>query len=95
LKRFKYPSSPWVLFWNLANSYLQIWIITSFLLLLHLQIRQNAANSFLKFLKIESILARERQNKSGVHPRLEIADKKTVRLILNLAMEFIQNCIQN
>ena len=47
------------------------------------------------FNNVESIFARERQSKSGVHPRLEIADEKTVRLILNLAMVFIQHCIQS
>ena len=45
------------------------------------------------FANLESILARERQSKSGVHPKIEKADGKTARLILNLSMVFIQHCI--
>jgi hypothetical protein len=46
------------------------------------------------FNNIESIFARERQEKSGVHPKLKKADENSARLILNLAMVFIQHCIQ-
>lgn len=46
------------------------------------------------FDNLESIFARERQSKSGVHPKSEIADEKTAKLILNLTMVFIQHCIQ-
>lgn len=47
------------------------------------------------FKNIESILARERQSKSGAHPKTELADEKTAKMILNLCMVFIQHCATN
>jgi len=46
------------------------------------------------FENIESILARERQETGIAHPKKEYATEKNARTILNLAMVFIQHCIQ-
>ncbi len=46
------------------------------------------------FNNIESIFARERQETGLAHPKKEYATEKNARLILNLAMIFLQHCIQ-
>ncbi len=46
------------------------------------------------FKNIESILVRTRQETSDAHPKKEYATEKNARLILNLAMIFIQHCLQ-
>ena len=46
------------------------------------------------FENIESIFARERQEKGIAHPKNEYATEKNTRTILNLAMIFFQHCIQ-
>ena len=45
------------------------------------------------FKTIESVLMRERQEKGDAHPKKEYASERNARLILNLAMVFIQHCI--
>lgn len=45
------------------------------------------------FNNIESIVARERQDKSVAHPPQSIAEEKNALLMLNLAMVFFQHCI--
>jgi len=47
------------------------------------------------FKDIESVLMQERQEKGHPHPKKEYANEKIARLILNLAMVFMQHCIQN
>ena len=47
------------------------------------------------FKNIESILARTRQETGDAHPKKEYATEKNARLVLNLAMVFIQHCIQS
>jgi hypothetical protein len=46
------------------------------------------------FENMESILAKERQETGIAHPKKEYATEKNTRTILNLAMIFIQHCIQ-
>ncbi len=46
------------------------------------------------FKNLESIFARERQTKGMAHPRLANPTESNSRLILNLAMVFIQHCLQ-
>lgn len=46
------------------------------------------------FDNIESIFAKERQETGIAHPKKEYANEKNARTILNLAMVFIQHCIQ-
>lgn len=46
------------------------------------------------FRNIDSIFAKDRHLKSDAHPTLVKADEKSARLVLNLAMIFIQHCIQ-
>ena len=46
------------------------------------------------FKNIESILARQRKETGIAHPKKEYATEKNSRLVLNLAMIFIQHCIQ-
>jgi hypothetical protein len=46
------------------------------------------------FKNIESILMRERGKTGDAHPKLEYANEKNARLVLNLVMIFIQHCIQ-
>ena len=46
------------------------------------------------FKNIEAIFARERQSTGDAHPKDEYATEKNARTILNLAMIFIQHCIQ-
>lgn len=46
------------------------------------------------FENIESIFAKERQETSIAHPPKEYATEKNARTILNLAMIFLQHCIQ-
>jgi hypothetical protein len=45
------------------------------------------------FNNIESILARERQEKSVAHPPKSVADEKNALLLMNLAMVFFQHCL--
>jgi hypothetical protein len=45
------------------------------------------------FKNINSILARERQQKGIAHPPQEIANEKNALLMLNLAMVFFQHCL--
>lgn len=47
------------------------------------------------FKTIESILMRERQEKGDAHPKKEYATEKNARMVLNLAMVFLQHCITN
>lgn len=47
------------------------------------------------FKNIETILMRERGKTGDAHPKLEYANEKNARLVLNLIMIFIQHCIQN
>ncbi len=44
---------------------------------------------------IESVLMRERQEKGDSHPKKEYANERNAKLVLNLAMVFLQHCIQN
>jgi len=46
------------------------------------------------FRNIEAIFARERKSTGDAHPKAEYATEKNARTILNLAMIFIQHCIQ-
>ena len=46
------------------------------------------------FKNIDSILSRERMTKGDGHPKDEYATEKNARTILNLAMVFLQHCIQ-
>lgn len=46
------------------------------------------------FKNIESVFAKERQETGTAHPKKEYATEKNARMILNLAMIFIQHCIQ-
>ena len=46
------------------------------------------------FKNMESIFAKERKDKGTAHPNKEYADEKIARTILNLAMVFLQHCIQ-
>lgn len=46
------------------------------------------------FKNIDSIFARERKSTGDGHPKDEYATEKNARTILNLAMVFIQHCIQ-
>lgn len=46
------------------------------------------------FNNMESIFARERQETGIAHPKKEYATEKNARTILNLAMIFLQHCIQ-
>lgn len=46
------------------------------------------------FDNLESIFARQRQETSIAHPKKQYANEKNARLILNLAMVFLQHCIQ-
>ncbi len=46
------------------------------------------------FANIESILARQRQETGIAHPKKEYASEKNARIMLNLAMIFLQHCIQ-
>jgi len=46
------------------------------------------------FKNIEAIFARERKSTGDAHPKDEYATEKNARTILNLAMIFIQHCIQ-
>lgn len=46
------------------------------------------------FSNMESIFARERQDKEIAHPKKEYTSEATARLIINLAMVFIQHCMQ-
>lgn len=41
-----------------------------------------------------SIMMQERQKKGDPHPKLEYANQKSARLLLNLAMIFMQHCAQ-
>ena len=47
------------------------------------------------FKNIESIFARERQDKGNAHPKKEYATEKSARTLMNLSMIFLQHCIQN
>lgn len=42
----------------------------------------------------ESILAQIRKERGDAHPKIEYANEKTARLILNITMIFLQHCIQ-
>ena len=46
------------------------------------------------FDNIESVFARERQETGIAHPKEKYATEKNARLILNLAMVFLQHCLQ-
>lgn len=46
------------------------------------------------FKNMESIFAKERKDKGTAHPNKGYADEKIARTILNLAMVFLQHCIQ-
>jgi hypothetical protein len=46
------------------------------------------------FKDIESVLMQERKTTGNAHPKKEYADEKSTRLVLNLAMIFMQHCIQ-
>ena len=46
------------------------------------------------FRNVESIFARERQATADAHPKVDYANEKSARMILNLAMVFIQYCMQ-
>jgi hypothetical protein len=46
------------------------------------------------FDNLESIFARQRQETSIAHPKKQYANEKNARLMLNLAMVFLQHCIQ-
>jgi hypothetical protein len=46
------------------------------------------------FENIESIFAQERQKTGTAHPKKEYANEKNCRMILNLAMIFLQHCIE-
>lgn len=46
------------------------------------------------FKNIDGIFARERKETGDAHPKSEYANEKNARLVLNLAMVFIQHCIQ-
>lgn len=46
------------------------------------------------FKNIETIFARERQDTGDAHPKNEYASEKNARTVLNLAMIFIQHCMQ-
>jgi len=46
------------------------------------------------FDNLESIFARQRQETSIAHPKKQYANEKNTRLMLNLAMVFLQHCIQ-
>ena len=46
------------------------------------------------FKNVQSIFSRERQKTSDAHPKDEYANEKSARMILNLAMVFIQYCMQ-
>ncbi|MFA6436805.1 MAG: hypothetical protein WC242_01630 [Candidatus Paceibacterota bacterium] len=46
------------------------------------------------FKNINSILSRERKSTGDAHPKDEYATEKNARMILNLAMIFMQHCIQ-
>ena len=46
------------------------------------------------FDNLESIFARQRQETGIAHPKKQYANEKNARLILNLAMVFIQHCVQ-
>lgn len=45
------------------------------------------------FKNIESIMARERQETGVAHPNIEYASEKNAKLVLNLAMVFLQHCL--
>ena len=47
------------------------------------------------FKNLESVFARERQETGNAHPKKEYATEKNARMMLNLAMIFLQHCIQN
>jgi hypothetical protein len=47
------------------------------------------------FETIESVLMRERQERGDPHPKKEYANEKNAKLVLNLAMVFLQHSIQN
>jgi len=47
------------------------------------------------FKNIDAILMKERGKSGDAHPKLEYANEKNARLVLNLAMIFLQHCIQN
>jgi hypothetical protein len=53
------------------------------------------SDSFSKaiFIEIQKFLAIERKNTSDAHPKKEYATEHNARLVLNLAMVFIQHCI--
>jgi len=46
------------------------------------------------FESLESIFARLRSEMGTAHPKIKYADEKNARILLNLAMIFIQHCIQ-
>ena len=46
------------------------------------------------FDNIEAVIARQRSEMGTAHPNKEYADEKNARTLLNLAMIFIQHCIQ-
>jgi len=46
------------------------------------------------FKNIESIFMRERGKSGNAHPKQDYADEKSARMMLNLAMVFMQHCIQ-
>lgn len=46
------------------------------------------------FKDLNSVLMQERQAKSDSHPKKEYANEKSSRLLLNLAMVFMQHCLQ-
>ncbi|RJQ30174.1 hypothetical protein C4572_04380 [Candidatus Parcubacteria bacterium] len=46
------------------------------------------------FKNIETILMRERGKSGNAHPKQDYADEKSARMMLNLAMVFMQHCIQ-
>lgn len=47
------------------------------------------------FENMEAIFARERQETSTAHPKKQYATEKNARLILNLAMIFLQHCLES
>jgi len=47
------------------------------------------------FNNIESIFAQQRKETGDAHPKEEYANEKNALLVLNLAMIFLQHCIQN
>lgn len=46
------------------------------------------------FKNIDTILMKERGKSGDAHPKLEYANEKNARLVLNLVMIFLQHCIQ-